>query len=242
VELTRRGFIAGAVATPVARSLPRIPAALWAPGTPLRHFTAHQGAVVEAATARLIPGPTDDLLEIGHPGAREANVVGYIDTLLASFDSDPPTIYGGGPFSGRAGGATDDFAAFQRLSPIQDRYWRAEVSALQATYANGIGALDAAADADFSAASALVQDTVLAADTSGFRDVLFDHAIEGWLAAPEYGGNRGQTGWAEVRFRGDTCPTGYTPAEVSQSDGLDPVDPTGVVAQLVALLGTVLDG
>src|SRR5688572_15269980 len=36
-------------------------------------FTPHEADVVREATARLIPGPTDDPTELGHPGAREAN-------------------------------------------------------------------------------------------------------------------------------------------------------------------------
>ena len=50
----------------------------------LLFFTAHQAAVVEAATARIAPGPRDDPAEAGHPGAREAGVTGYIDALLAA--------------------------------------------------------------------------------------------------------------------------------------------------------------
>ena len=50
----------------------------------LLFFTAHQAAVIEAATARIAPGPQDDPAEAGHPGAREAGVTGYIDALLAA--------------------------------------------------------------------------------------------------------------------------------------------------------------
>lgn len=240
MELSRRGFIVGAVAAPLVAVLPR--AAWSAPDRPLRFLTAHQGRVVEEATARLIPGPTDDLLELGHPGAREAGVVGYVDALLSAFDTDPPRIYAGGPFSGRHGGDHDDFADFQPLSALQDRYWRAHVAELREQYVAGIAALDAAAGGSFASAGALTQDLTLAADGTGFRDLLFDHAIEGWLSSPEYGGNRGQVGWVEVRFPGDVVPNGYTADEVSRSDGLDPVDPTGIVAQLLQDLTARLDG
>ena len=50
----------------------------------LRFFTSHQAAVVEAATARIAPGPADDPAEAGHPGAREAGVTGYIDSMLGA--------------------------------------------------------------------------------------------------------------------------------------------------------------
>jgi hypothetical protein len=197
--------------------------------------------VVEAATARLIPGPTDDLLELGHPGAREAHVVGYVDALLSAFDTDPPRIYAGGPFSGRHGGSHDDFADFQPLSALQDQWWRKEVGELRAAYRAGVVALDAGADGGFAAANPVAQDLALTNDQTGFRDVLFDHAIEGWLSSPEYGGNRGQVGWVEVRFRGDVCPDGYTPEEVERSDGLDLIDPTGIVSGLLRQVQDLFD-
>jgi hypothetical protein len=241
VELSRRGFVIGAVATPLAAAV--LPRAAWATGQPLRFFDAHQSKVVVEATARLIPGPKDDLLELGHDGAREAGVVHYIDALLSAFDTDPPRIYAGGPFSGRHGeGPTDDFARYVALSPIQERFWRAEVARLQGVYRKGIVALDAAAQGDFAHAPTALQDLALTSDQSGFRDVLFDHAIEGWLANPEYGGNDDLSGWLEIGFDGDVCPEGYTAGEVSKADGLDLVDPTGIISKLLGHLRVVLDG
>jgi hypothetical protein len=170
-------------------------------------------------------------------------VVHYIDALLSAFDADPPRIYAGGPFSGRhGGGPTDDFARYVALSPIQERFWRAEVARLQGVYRAGIAGLDRAAGGDFAAAPAPRQDLVLTADQTGFRDVLFDHAIEGWLANPEYGGNDDLSGWLEIGFAGDVCPEGYTAHDVTHSDGLDVIDPTGVVQQLLGHLRVVLDG
>jgi hypothetical protein len=237
--LSRRGFVVGAVATPLVAALPR---ASWAAGDPYRFFSPPQATCVVAATARLIPGPKDDLRELGHPGAREAGVVNYIDTLLSAFDTDPPGIYAGGPFSDRHGGTTDDFERFVPLSPIQERYWRGAITDLRHRYTVGVAALDGAAGGSFAYADPITQDRILTADTTGFRDVLFDHAIEGWLAAPEYGGNDDRTGWTEIGFPGDVCPDGYSADEVSRSDGLDVIDPTGVVAALLGHLGRVLDG
>ncbi len=54
------------------------------PGPGLRFFSTHQAAVVEDATARIAPGPKDDPAEAGHPGAREAGVTGYIDSMLGA--------------------------------------------------------------------------------------------------------------------------------------------------------------
>ena len=237
--ISRRQFVLGAAVAPVANRFV-VPWAAWAQaGASLRALSAHEGAVVEAATARLIPGPTDDPLEAGHPGAREANVLGYIDALLSAFDDDPPHIYAGGPFSGRHGGDGDDFAEFIPLTPLQDRHWRTVIADLRTRYRDGVAALDADAGGDFAAASPSDQDQVLIDDTTGFRDRLFDHAIEGWLAAPEYGGNAGGTGWAEIRFLGDVCPDGFPDEQVSEGDGPDPIDPTGAVGALIGLVGPV---
>lgn len=240
MELSRRGFLIGAAASGVATAV--IPRAVWASGQPLRFFNAHQASVVVEATARLIPGPHDDLRELGHPGAREAGVVNYIDALLSAYDSDPPRIYAGGPSSGRHGGGVDDFAHFVPLSPIQDRFWRAEITRLQGVYRAGIAALDAAAKGDFVHAGPVVKDLVLTSDKTGFRDVLFDHAIEGWLSVPEYGGNDDLSGWVEIGFTGDVIPEGFTADQVSKRDGLDLIDPTGIVTKLLGHLRVVLDG
>src|SRR5437868_11190754 len=81
-----------------------------APTSPYRFFDDHQGAVVVAATARLVPGPDDDPTEVGHPGAREANVVRFIDSMLGAFSFPTPLVHAGGPWSDRNGGTTDYMA------------------------------------------------------------------------------------------------------------------------------------
>jgi hypothetical protein len=201
-------------------------------------LSEHEAAVVEAATARLIPGPDDDPAEAGSPGAREAGVVGYVDGLLSAFDVDPPRIHAGGPFSARRGGP----GGFVPLSPVQERFWRPHVAELGARYRAGVLALDGAAGGDFSSAPPDVQDRVLAEDATGFRDLLFDHAIEGWLAPPEYGGNRALGGWAAIGFAGDVCPDGFADDAVRDGDGPDPYDATGVRAAILEIVGPAFGG
>jgi gluconate 2-dehydrogenase gamma chain len=208
--------------------------ALAAPAAqPFEFFTPHQADVVREATARLIPGPQDDPLEAGHAGAREANVVRYIDVLLAAFAHRTPHIHAGGPWSDRSGGDEDYMATFVPLSKFQEASWRKRITGLQTTYRKGIKALDAAAGGNFAAASANAQDSALNADAE-FRDVLFVHAIEGFLSVPEYGGNRDLVGWKEISFKGDTQPRGYTAAEIGESDGLDPVVPDALLLNVMA--------
>ena len=211
----------------------------------LRFFTAHQAAVVEDATARIAPGPADDPAEKGHPGAREADVTGYIDTMLGSLaaldnDRPPPPIFAGGPWSNRHTSGPDLMAGFVTLDPVAKIAWRRRLTAWQSQYKDGIKALDHLAGGDFTKATPQKQDKILATQSVGdFTSLLFEHTIEGLYAAPEYGGNRDLAGWKEIGFPGDIQPRGYTAEEVERSDGHDPVGTTGIVADVLRLLGAL---
>lgn len=180
-------------------------------------FSQEQYRVVEAVCARLIPTDRD-------PGAAEAAVAGYIDGLLGAFTFDPPRIWAGGPFSGRLGG-DPGFAAFHRLSRLDElawrtriegsrglaeREWNGPVEGLQERYARGLERLGA----DFADVDGEEQDRRLRADEE-FTSLIYEHACEGMYGAPEYGGNRHGAGWAYIGFEGDVQPRGYTDDEVS---------------------------
>lgn len=171
-----------------------------------------------AAADRLVP-PTKD----GHPGAAALGVVDYVDGLLDAFSSDPPRIWAGGPFSGRAGG-DGGFVRFLDLSPLEELAWRTRiegsrgrpdrerlgsVDGWQTQYRDGLGRLGS----DFADLDHDDQDARLDADPE-FRDLLYEHVVEGCYAAPEYGGNRDLGGWRAIEFPGDVQPRGYTDAEV----------------------------
>src|SRR3954468_21493708 len=83
-------------------------------------LTDPERATVAAAADRLVPPVT------GHPGAAALGVVDYIDGLLDAFAVDPPRIWAGGPFSGRAGGAAG-FGHFLALSPLETLAWRTRI-------------------------------------------------------------------------------------------------------------------
>jgi hypothetical protein len=205
-----------------------------------RFFTGHQAAVVEAATARIAPGPADDPAEAGHPGAREADVTGYIDSMLGALGDAAPLVFAGGPWSNRHTSGPDLMAHFATLDPVARIAWRRRLTGWQEQYRQGIATLDKLAGGDFSKASRTKQDTILVMSAvSDFVSLLFEHTIEGLYAAPEYGGNRGLAGWKEIGFPGDIQPRGYTADEVSRSDGHDPVDNTGIVAEVLKLLGSL---
>jgi Gluconate 2-dehydrogenase subunit 3 len=200
-------------------------------------FTAHETAVVAAAAARLVPGPADDPAEAGHPGAREADVVHYIDTTLAALRSGPPRVHAGGPWSDRQAAGPNHLAGFIPPGPATRIAWERRLAAWQGRYRDGIAQLDVLADGDFTAASLAVQDEILASSAAAdFVDLLFSHAIEGMYANPEYGGNRGLAGWADIGFPGDVQPRGYRDEEVERSDGYDPIERTAILDELIAKL------
>ena len=184
-------------------------------------LTADQYEVVEAACERLIPA-------VGaHPGAGALGVADYIDGLLGAFSVDPPRIWAGGPFSGRAGG-DPSFDRFLPLSPLEELAWRTRiegsqgirerefngpVAGWQEDYRRGIATLGS----DFASSPPDEQDARLDA-VPEFKALLYQHACEGAYAAPEYGGNRDGAAWRAVQFPGDMQPRGYSNSEVSQRD------------------------
>lgn len=205
-----------------------------------RFFTSHEAAVIEAATARIAPGPADDPAEAGHPGAREAGVTGYIDSMLGALTGPAPVIFAGGPWSNRHASGPDRMADFIPLNPVTLIAWRKRLDSWQEQYREGVTALDRLAGGDFAAAGPEEQDKILARqDTSTFRSLLFEHTIEGLYANPEYGSNRGLAGWRDIGFPGDVQPSGYPPGEVERSDGRDPVAAAGVVADVLKFLGAL---
>lgn len=182
------------------------------------YLTDTERRVLAAAVERLLPpsGP--------HPGGVAAGAVDYIDGLLDAFAVDPPRIWAGGPYSGRAGG-TPDFERFLTLSPLEELAWRTRiegslgipererlgsVTGWQERYRDGLHALGD----DFPSLPAEARDARLAADEE-FRRLVYEHAVEGTYAAPEYGGNRDLAGWDAIGFPGDVQPRGYTDEEVA---------------------------
>ena len=181
-------------------------------------LTDTEHRTLDAACERLIPRLDD------HPGASALGAAGYIDMLLGAFGFDPPRIFAGGPFSGRAGGDAN-FEPFLPLSRVEELAWRTRlegsqgvaerefngpVTGWQQQYRDGLAALGT----DFSEQDGDEQDRRLDADPA-FKHLLYKHACEGCYGAPEYGGNRDLAGWRAIQFEGDVQPRGYTDDEVS---------------------------
>jgi hypothetical protein len=187
----------------------------------LRFLTEHEHAVLAAAADRLIP-PLD-----AHPGGAALGVADYVDRLLGAFTFDPPLIFAGGPFSGRAGGEAS-FGKFLTLSRHEETAWRTRIEGSrgmaerefngptrgwQAIYREGIAALGD----DFLTVAGAEQDLRLRANPE-LREVFYAHACEGAYGPPEYGGNPGTAGWIAIDFPGDVQPRGWTDEEVRGRD------------------------
>lgn len=240
-EPSRRTVVTAIGLVPLAALAPSLideSRARAAAGKNFRFFTAHQGAVVKAAAARLVPGPNDDPNEklLNSPGATEADVVRYIDTMLSMFDDDPPKIFAGGPWSDRNGAHKNHMKRFVPPSPRQVSAWKKRIRQLRHQYVDAVKQLDAAVPKkNFATASTSDQDQALTS-LNDVRDLLFGHTIEGMYSVPEYGGNKGGVGWKSISWPGDSQPRGYTPHEVERSDGPDVVLATGIVDDFLHLL------
>jgi len=208
------------------------------PGGAGPFLTQSEMETLRAVVARLIPGPPDD----PDPGAREAGVAEAIDALLGAFSLRAPPIHAGGPFSGRAGGARDDFADFVPMDALAELGWRIRIEGskglaerefagpvvgLQAVYRDGLARLGSNAakrfGARFSVLTGSDQDRLLSEGADdGVRSLVgaaLAHALEFMYGPPEYGGNRGLVGWAYTRWAADDQPRGFTDDEVSGSGG-----------------------
>lgn len=80
---------------PTASQYPEVPETPHSPpdSSVLQFFTVHEAATVDALTSRILPGTADD------PGAHEAGVVTYIDTILALQEGLPEPTYLVGPYA-----------------------------------------------------------------------------------------------------------------------------------------------
>jgi gluconate 2-dehydrogenase gamma chain len=211
--VSRRAVLGGLSLLPLAAAMGGVPAA--SADTAYRFLTPHQASVLDAATRRLIPGPDDCPLELGSPGAREANVVNFLDRMLSVFDVTPADVHAGGPWSNRAGGSQDFMATFVPLNRAQTYAWQQRLTQLRNQYTSGIALLDQLAGGDFTAIKPAKQDLILVhGQATTFTNILFGHTIEAMYSNPEYGGNANLVGWKDIKYPGDSQPRGYTPFEV----------------------------
>jgi len=148
-------------------------------------FNDDDAATVAAFTERLLPGAP------GQPGAREANVLNYIDLALAGAYADQQDFYRRGLNALDAYCRKTHNAPFVKLDPArQDDI----VAALEQNKAAGFTWPTAAA----------------------FFNTLRTHTIEGMFADPIYGGNKDFAGWRLVGFPG--AHPAFTPADMTSRE------------------------
>lgn len=162
--------------------------------TPGTFLTEAERRILDAMTARLIPGDADS------PGAREAHVVEFFDRQLAGFYGRAQHWYMQGPFP----------------EPLETQGYQTHHTPAQ-LIRDGLTAVDVHArethDADFADIEAPWQDAILKGLEEGeivlpgvpaqkFFEFLMEMTIEGFFSDPVYGGNRDMVGWRLVGFPG----------------------------------------
>lgn len=187
-----------------AREYPGGSAPPWAPnvadepyyGTEFgNYFTPAERRAADALTARIIPSD-----ESG-PGAREADVITFLDRQLAGFYGRGQRWYMSGPF----------------LEALDTQGYQSEHTPA-ALWRHGLAALDAHCSAthdgrDFVDLSEEEQDAVLRAiddeeiefegvSAKQFFDFAKEMTVEGYFSDPVYGGNRDMAAWRYVGFPG----------------------------------------
>jgi len=203
-----------------------------APYTP-GFFTDAERSALDARADAVLP-PDDG------PGGAALGAVPYIERLLTAFDVDPPAIFAGGPFSGRAPNPAangtpsstfppNDFANFLPLDAVSERAWRLRLYGSKGVAGGApnealLGPVVGLRDAVKNGLAAAIKDApqalevMLPADLADyfnkleitFRNLLIELVFQAAFAAPEYGGNPGLAGWKMVHYEGDVQPLGYS--------------------------------
>lgn len=217
----------------------RVPQAEQYPGVPyppatipetgkLNFFTPHEAQVVEALTARLMPGTPED------PGASEAGVVYYIDNMLAYQDGLPEPTYRQPPYAEIYQGdeppaAGNGYQVIWVAETEIERYGYQSVLTPRDVFRLGVAATDRYVNERFGAGvlelSEAQQDELITAlldnEATGFDPLTpeaFFHALrrytsEGMFSDPVYGGNRNFVGWRLIGYPG--AQRAYLPDEIA---------------------------
>jgi gluconate 2-dehydrogenase gamma chain len=169
-ELLKRAGVVGVAAAVPVGAFSAAPAAAESQFAQLKALTAAEAATLEAVLERLIP------TDATGPGAKEANVLRYIDWSLAgelSIFRDP---YSAGLAALDAYSQSSQGAPFASLSTVQQD---AVLTAMDKNLATGF---QPSAKAVF--------------------EMIRGHAVQGMFGDPAHGGNVGFVGWDLVRFPG----------------------------------------
>ena len=198
-------------------------------------------------------------------GKQIYDIVGFVETFLSAFEQDPPAIYAGGPFSGRKPlptdpTPTDNFSQFLSLTRCQRLAWQLRINGPDGlkqeqfifrsdTLKNYRGLADIINQGLTNAVNLeddmdpkpVMADVLLSATGSDFQEIFFPLLAQAAFSAPEYKGNL--TAWPEIFYPGDSLPTGYKDADVTQPDtGPDPAPIPGLGKIFFDLAATFMGG
>lgn len=164
-------------------------------------FNDEDAATIAAFTERLMPGAP------GMPGARDADVLNYIDLALAGAYEDQQDFYRRGLAQLEAFCQANYKISFVRLDTARQD---AVISALEEGKAQGFAYPTAQA----------------------FFNTLRTHTIEGMFSDPVYGGNKDFAGWKLVGFPG--AQTLFTTADMQSKEAFTRAPIVGLQAQAKA--------
>ena len=204
------------------------------PPTALAYLTPAEAALVDAVTARLIPGSASD------PGAHEANIVNYIDKKLAfGLGYDEPT-YTQGPYAKAYEGSQPPQGSSSGVVDVKkaelDRYGFQSKLNPQQIYRKGLADLQAyanqSAGGNFETLTPDQQDQIIEEledgkptnftelTPTGFFKMIYDDTIDGFFSDPGYGGNQGMVGWKLIQYPG--AQRAYTPVDMHDETQIRP--------------------
>ena len=221
--------------------VPGMPAEVPQPAQ-LRWLRPEEAETLDVLVATILPGSPED------PGAREAGVVTYVDTKLASTPSGLPDRHNSRPpfaTAVPAGEPVPESTEAQVYVPEDelDRYGPQSSLDRREQYRSGLAALDRAARSRFGVpftgldpiqldglVESLANDAVDEFTEPGaqeFFNIVRGDVVEGMFCDPSYGGNRGMSGWKLVGYPG--AQRGYT---VDDVQGRAPERPVQSMADL----------
>lgn len=224
---------------PFAQQYPQVPlppSRVPEPTNTLKFFMPHEAQLVEALTARILPGTPED------PGAREAGVLYYIDRLMDYRGGFAEGVYRMPPYAETyaedAAPPTDRQGEFDVIWVSEtdiERYGYQSLLTPAEVMRLGLAAVDRMAQESFGSRFAELsedqQDQIIGAMADGeatgfeplsgetFFQVLRRLTSEGMFSDPVYGGNRDLVGWKLLGYPG--AQRAYTPQDIiTEGSGL----------------------
>jgi hypothetical protein len=219
---------------PVADKYPAVPyTPVEPPDRVLKFFTPDEARLVEAFTARILPGDSED------PGAREAGVVYYVDNLLSFYEGfneptyfDPPFPQPNDPENPPENMESDGSVIWVPKDELERYGYQSRMTPREMMRV-GLGYVEGYArqrfNQKYSDLSEQDQDAIVADMLNGaatgfesFSSTAFFHVMrrltaEGMFSDPVYGGNRDYAGWRLVGYPG--AQRAYLPSEIVTDGG-----------------------